>query len=77
MCWISLLWGKKTTPRVLTESCNDKGGQGQGDRKGSRKRKETIKTICYFETKSETYFFSEMMPRLKKIDSPCNKATLF
>ena len=41
--------------------------------------KESIKTMSDFESKSEAYFFSEMMPRLKKIDTLRynNKAALF
>ena len=38
-----------------------------------------MKTITNFESKSETYFFSEMLPRLKAVDTMRyqNKALLF
>ena len=44
-----------------------------------RKGDETLKTITNFESKSETYFFSEMLPRLKAVDTMRyqNKALLF
>ena len=44
-----------------------------------KKGNETLKTITDFESKSETYFFAEMTPRLKSIDTTRyqNKLTLF
>ena len=44
-----------------------------------RKGDETLKTIINFESNSETYFFSEMLPRLKAVDTMRyqNKALLF
>ena len=44
-----------------------------------RKGDEALKTITNFESKSETYFFSEMLPRLKAVDTMRyqNKALLF
>ena len=44
-----------------------------------RKGDDTLKTITNFESKSETYFFSEMLQRLKAFDTMRyqNKALLF
>ena len=69
---------KKLHPEHTQKLNNLKKESKDLEKKISR-GKESVKALSDFESKSETFFFSEMTPRLKKIDTLRynNKATLF
>lgn len=62
-----------------TQKINDLKRQIKRLEEETSKGNETLQTIANFESKSETYFFSEMLPRLKAVDTLRyqNKTILF